>query len=246
MILRRPVLAPPRFAGLDAGLQVRIERANARLETLRLPTAERVIEADPSLFAPLHHRLSREFAKLHRPQSVRLRSPAERLVLNRHANALARADASSFPSLLISIASAATGSPTPFRNGAMFLGADPQGNRIQLPRPEHLRERLEVYRQLMSVDAREQPLFAGVVTLACLVNCHPFPDGNGRVARILFNNCLRDGGMGAAHYLPFYELARQSCGGYEICLRLAEIRGEWEPLLDWTIAAVEICRQLSD
>lgn len=60
-----------------------------------------------------------------------------------------------------------------------------------------------------------------------LLNAHPFSDGNGRVARVVFNLELARMGMPPRSYLPIFLAMRRSAGGYEIKLREAEIHGRW-------------------
>ena len=81
------------------------------------------------------------------------------------------------------------------------------------------------------------------VAFALLLNCHPFTDG--RTARLLFNHLLHRGGMPADVYLPLHEIGRRSQGGYEIALRIAELRGDWEPFLRWLLDAIRCCRDLA-
>lgn len=73
-----------------------------------------------------------------------------------------------------------------------------------------------------------------------LLNAHPFSDGNGRVARILFNLELARMGMPAGSYLPIFLAMRRSAGGYEIKLREAEIQARWRGIVRFMCDAILI------
>ncbi|MGK6356623.1 Fic family protein [Sphingomonas sp. DT-207] len=216
-----------------------MQRADAQLDQLRPPPAKTILTAPQAYFAALEHALSDNYRMLNPRKRTQLRSPVEHMVLARHFGAL-RGQAPFVPTL-IGIASEATSSEATVRTGPQWLGGDCLGNRIQLPDSDMIAQQLDKCDKLVRETASVSPLFAAIVTLALLVNCHPFIDGNGRVGRILFNACLRIGGLGVDEYIPFYEAAERSRGGYEISLRTAEIRGEWEPLFDWGASLIELC-----
>ncbi len=98
----------------------------------------------------------------------------------------------------------------------------------------------------MASDRKTPALFDAALVLCLFVNCHPFTDGNGRVARILFNHTLRRGGMPDDVYVPFYEIAARSRGGYVIALRHAEVRGDWHPIMSWVMEAIRCHRALGE
>ena len=81
---------------------------------------------------------------------------------------------------------------------------------------------------------------AAVHELVCLNNYHPFRDGNGRTSRALFNLRMREIGLPITAYLPLKELFWVARGGYQIRLRIAEIYGDWTPIVDFFCEIVHI------
>lgn len=78
-------------------------------------------------------------------------------------------------------------------------------------------------------DENEPWFFRALQAFLVLITAHPFSDGNGRVARIVFNAYLRHGcGEG---YLPVADILRATEGRYEELLALAAVDGQYEELL---------------
>lgn len=66
-----------------------------------------------------------------------------------------------------------------------------------------------------------------MVSRVALLNTHPFPDGNGRFARSVFNWILREH-VGQGVYLPIKEVAL-------LRVREAEHFHEWQPLAEFLL-----------
>ena len=64
------------------------------------------------------------------------------------------------------------------------------------------------------------------------MNVHPFGDGNGRVARVVFNWMMLERARRFA-YLPLSELAALSDGGFLLRLREAQYFGRWNGLVQF-------------
>ncbi|MCK9735540.1 Fic family protein [Pseudomonas syringae] len=69
--------------------------------------------------------------------------------------------------------------------------------------------------------------FDALVAIVGLLNCHPFSDGNGRVARVLYNILLA---RSTEAYIPLYDFYHCTPGGYLLRLRQAQLFGEWDDL----------------
>ena len=125
--------------------------------------------------------------------------------------------------------------------GADVLGISPDSPASH----RKFKEKHDLGVRLLADEARAPPAFRAAVVHVLLLNCHPFTDGNGRVARILLNHVLKQGGMPDGVYLPLYEVANRFMGGYEIALRFAEIRGDWEPFLQYLLDAIRCYREIT-
>lgn len=100
---------------------------------------------------------------------------------------------------------------------------------MRFPAPEKAIKRMEeIFTYLMI--PQPSALFHASVLKVMMTNAHPLSDGNGRTSRILFNYALRRGGV-AAGYLPIKDYMLPTRGHLQIAMRLAETRGQWEPLL---------------
>lgn len=122
-----------------------------------------------------------------------------------------------------------------FRTTEVRTASDKRGNYVKYPRPCYIFPRLQCIHSFILAHCDAEPGLAAVVTMAALTNLHPFVDGNGRVARILFNwlmNLKREENI----YLPIYEISAFSYGGYLIRLRQAHYHSNWEPLFRLLLA----------
>jgi Fic family protein len=106
----------------------------------------------------------------------------------------------------------------------------PGGDVVWLPPPaEQLPERLGLFCAFANADEEEEP-FVHPVLRAILLHFwlaydHPFVDGNGRTARILFSWAMRSRGYWFAEYLPISRLIRQAPGRYSRAFLEAETDG---------------------
>jgi Fic family protein len=96
---------------------------------------------------------------------------------------------------------------------------DPAGNVVYFPPPaDQLPERLDLLCRFANADEEEEP-FVHPVLRAVLLHFwlaydHPFLDGNGRTARILFFWGMRRHGYWFAEYLPISRLIRKAPSQY--------------------------------
>lgn len=100
-----------------------------------------------------------------------------------------------------------------------------------------------VHVELQALRARaadtEIPVSLRAVGAMCtLLNIHPFPDGNGRTARLLFNVIINHGQSGAV-YIPLCAAFDASMGGFELRLREATYNENWLPLLAYFTAILQ-------
>jgi hypothetical protein len=239
----RQALAPGRFASLSGGLRTALIDASQSLPTLRALPFAIIREAPDVQFAALRHALSAHFVALNGARPDRGRSPVEAKALDRFETefgGLAIGSPATFRARLAALNQEATEGAATWRSGPIRLGRDRAGNEVIFPPVAAVPGQLERIRQFLV--GGERPVFTAAVAYALMLNCHPFTDGNGRTARLVFNLLLRRGGMPRDVYIPLHEIARRSMGGYEITLRIAEMRGDWAPFLRFVLSAIA-CHQ---
>ena len=126
-----------------------------------------------------------------------------------------------------------------FRATRAQTAADRTGRYIRYPPSCEIAGRLLELGELFASKADRPAAFDAVVALVAISNLHPFVDGNGRVARVCFNGLLqRRAPSPPSIYIPLHAMAVLSRGGFIVRIRLAEIRGDWLPLLDHLAAAM--------
>ena len=238
-VLSRKQVALPSLESLGAELSLEMARISAGLDDLTSVPPLLVRRGPDDLFAPLRHPLSAHFVALNGPPEAATRSEAECDALNWFESRpplLREANQACFLQAMEDLNRRLTGVRGGWRTGGISTAQDLQGNRIRFPPHSCVRPQMEQLRRLLRHGVVDRPaVFTATMALVLLTNCHPFRDGNGRVARVLFNHILRTGGMRAGVYVPVYELVARSEGGYLIAVRQGELRGDWEPLLKFVM-----------
>lgn len=117
-----------------------------------------------------------------------------------------------------------------FRCSDIGTATDRAGARVCYPGFHTIDPGLRSIYEFWNCHVYSDPALAGVMAMAALLNLHPFRDGNGRVARIIFNWTLNYGRQDPV-YLPLYEISALSRCGYLIRLRQAQYHANWGPLL---------------
>lgn len=133
--------------------------------------------------------------------------------------------------MLSELASLLTGNHGRIRNHDIGLEEDTNGRSVKFPHARYAKQRLKDIVGLMNEQKQtcfNQAVYVYVYVYVLLLNAHPFTDGNGRVARVLFNLLIN---QHENHYLPLYDFKFYSNGGYEIRLREAKIYDRWTGLL---------------
>lgn len=245
----RGTISAPAFAGFPEALRAELTTASSLLRALKLIPPETINAASDRHFSALRHELSAHYLALRTPGSPAERTPVEVRALaafEAEGGALTGACATEFSDRLLALNRSLAGGNGGWRTGHVKLSDDLAGNQIYFPPVSMVPRQIEKLRLFIASRSGDPPLFNAAVACALLLNCHPFTDGNGRTARVLFNHLLHCGGMPTHAYVPLYELARRSHGGYEIALRIAELRGDWAPFLRWLLDALYCYRDLAD
>ncbi|WJV26251.1 MULTISPECIES: Fic family protein [Pseudomonas] len=87
---------------------------------------------------------------------------------------------------------------------------------------------INLWQYMAKRPAPQCDLFSALIAIVGLLNCHPFNDGNGRVARVLLNILLA---RSEHNYIPWYDFYHCTPGGYTLRLRQAQLFGEWDELV---------------
>lgn len=117
-----------------------------------------------------------------------------------------------------------------FRSGEISTKEDAVGSKVIYPDAKFISQRIHDLFFLCRKHIDISPAFCATVSMIALCNAHPLEDGNGRVSRMLFNWILSDGRT-ILNYLPIYELAALSRGGFIIRSRKAQYFNDWTELI---------------
>lgn len=139
------------------------------------------------------------------------------------------ADSALFKAALMRLGQEGFDAPFAFRGNDWVGTIASSGGGVRFPAPDQAARRVD---EIFAYLAQPHPsaLFQATVLKVMVTNAHPLSDGNGRTSRILFNYALRRGIAGRG-YLPLKEYTMPSRGHVQIAMRLAETRGQWEPML---------------
>lgn len=143
-----------------------------------------------------------------------------------------------FCKLLNYVKHATSPPPHGFRISSVSTVRDRNDNCVVYPSPDYILHQLSVIYNHWKRYRAIAPGFAAVVAMAALTNLHPFTDGNGRVARIVFNWTLNQN-RAQPVYLPIYELSALSRCGYLVRLRQAQYHSKWVPLFQFLLLCSE-------
>lgn len=152
----------------------------------------------------------------------------------------------SFMSDLEGLNSILTGGASTKRRAGITTAPDREGVSVEFPTIAEVVAQLRwLWRQIHGPEKDRLPgVLVATAALVILTNAHLFTDGNGRLSRAVFNHVLHRHGMPVDVYIPVYEFALRSRGGFLIRVRQAELRGEWEPLVEYILNMLQICADM--
>lgn len=133
--------------------------------------------------------------------------------------------------------------PSELRQGPMALRPDHAGNVVHFPHHSHCDPLLTSLYQFIKTHSDQYRALCAVVAYAGVIHAHPFRDGNGRTARVLFNLLMRQW-FETPHFLPLLDMMVLSESGFLIKLRRALYGGEWEPLASFFVQAIRVSDSL--
>lgn len=121
------------------------------------------------------------------------------------------------------------------------IGTEPGfgGNIMAYPPADRVRPSLRMISQEVSRHrAAALSEVAAYLMLAC-TTVHPFIDGNGRIARIMFNLVLRSE-FPNLPYIAIKEITQFSQADFLIAINRVHFRKDWEPYFRWLLAILDI------
>lgn len=196
----------------------------------------------------LHHELSDHFEARSVVSAPILRSKGEAQALLAWCESEVSTPASfcAFVDQLERLNRLLTGDTSKRRRSKIATSPDREGIAIEFPDVVDVEKGLYWLWQKIHIPTGEHdaPILVATAALVLLTNAHLFSDGNGRLSRALFNYILHRAGLPVAVYIPVYELALRSRGGFLIRVRQAELRNAWNPLVEYVVNMLEICRKI--
>jgi hypothetical protein len=122
------------------------------------------------------------------------------------------------------------------RTGNIFSSGDLTGYRVIYPNAYNASRCFEFNRHLVDKFYSISPSLTATAVLCSIFTCHPLKDGNGRLGRILFNHIFSSN-KNTDFYLPLYDIAAVSAGGWLYSLRHVQLDNNWTPIANFIKSA---------
>ena len=117
-----------------------------------------------------------------------------------------------------------------FRTFNISTRPDSKGNFTNFPKHQLIDEYLRHMEIRSAINMKTFPFLTACYAMVSIIAVHPFIDGNGRTARVTFNLILRQI-LSRSIYIPIYEVAACSDGGWMLALRRAWLHNNFEPIV---------------
>lgn len=211
--------------------------------------AEDILKLSVDRISCLQHELSEHFQRRSHGRLIPTRSKAEAKALAEWTETEPCSSGPSFDAFLSQLEDLngiLTTRSSRRRSDSIGTAPDRLGVTVVFPAIEKVVPQLRwLMRQIHGPENERLPaVLVATAALVILTNAHLFTDGNGRLSRAVFNHVLHRNGMPADVYIPVYEFALRSRGGFLIRVRQAELRGEWEPLIEFVLNMLQICADM--
>ncbi len=134
-----------------------------------------------------------------------------------------------------------TGLANPVRDSLMAM-VHPDGTRIRFPHPQDSRRIINDVLVFAKANLERSPIMTAVAVYASIIQAHLFIDGNGRLARLMFNLIACQGR--SERYVPLKTIERKIYAQYTLAIRRCVYFGEWPYLLKYFERAVSSTMKL--
>lgn len=132
-----------------------------------------------------------------------------------------------------------------WRQVAVGLRPDRAGNRVVFPPYRHCRDLLSNLHEYLIANTHTDPFLSACAALVTVLYAHPFDDGNGRTARVLYNLVVGSA-LRTRHFIPLPLMTIIHRGSFLIKLRRVLYGGEWKPLQALLTDAAHLSCTLQD
>ena len=116
--------------------------------------------------------------------------------------------------------------------------SDDYGQVVRYPSACYIDEGFEDLAEILENLGPHAHVAKAITLLVNFQALHPFADGNGRVARALFNMMLHNSQKSTC-YLPIYEVSQLSGGFALLSLRRAQVSNIWGPFVEFLSACAD-------
>lgn len=125
-----------------------------------------------------------------------------------------------------------------FRRRGVQIVAEGMDATTHFPSWKECSALLESLALCISQTIHDLPTVAAMTAYAGIIHAHPFTDGNGRVARAMYNNVLLSAGI--RHFVPISLVASLTGGSFVLKIRRALLGGDWDGLQRFFLDAAKI------
>lgn len=258
MRLKFDVLALPSFDGLPGDLQSALHAADESMARLWINSAVLCASPDPvrrELAAQLTHPLAGMAARRMRggrdAEPARHKDVAEHVVCREYLEEFMAltgpgGDGVELLQLLVRLNARVRGVPSRIRTRRIFTRSDSRGAFWEYPDHHYIEGAIGDLFGFMHASRQLPALFVGAILITALNCLHPFADGNGRVARIVFNLLLITRGMLPGSHIPCASLFALSGPSFIIHVRYTSLRQDWVPVVQFFVDALRQCELVSN
>lgn len=226
-VIRRQLIFPP-CNHLKSEVVEVLERAENSIIDLSCPSSRLLIDIVEGLLPELLHPLSPHMIRSNHSKLDKERDVTAENILShfRNVSSLFKSGVDFIRALREANAMIA-GCSGELRDKEAGLSQNMKGIQILFPPADKIHGQLVFIADFL--NSHDSSVYSAIIALGMILNCHPFSDGNGRVARALYNDLLIR--AGARCIFPLHRFFGPTHLSFNLCLREAEIYGDWNPFI---------------